>query len=192
MYRTAMESLKQWKSRENKKPLLIRGARQVGKTWLMKEFGLKEYAETVYINFDGNRQMKELFSPDFDVDRILIGLELYAGKRILPGETLLVFDEVQEVPDALASLKYFSENAPRHHILCAGLFSVWPSPGNLLSRGEVEFLDLYPLSYTEFLLCPWKRAICGRTEKRGFRPCLHVRSNLHRSAEVLLLRRRHA
>jgi Predicted ATPase (AAA+ superfamily) len=169
MYRTAMESLKQWKSRENKKPLLIRGARQVGKTWLMKEFGLKEYAETVYINFDGNRQMKELFSPDFDVDRILIGLELYAGKRILPGETLLVFDEVQEVPDALASLKYFSENAPRHHILCAGsLLGVALHPEISFPVGKVEFLDLYPLSYTEFLRALGKERFADVLKKGDF------------------------
>ena len=169
MYRTAMESLKQWKSRENKKPLLIRGARQVGKTWLMKEFGLKEYAETVYINFDGNRQMKKLFSPDFDVDRILIGLELYAGKRILPGETLLVFDEVQEVPDALASLKYFSENAPRHHILCAGsLLGVALHPETSFPVGKVEFLDLYPLSYTEFLRALGKERFADVLKKGDF------------------------
>jgi len=169
MYRTAMESLKQWKSRENRKPLLIRGARQVGKTWLMKEFGRKEYAETVYINFDGNRQMKELFSPDFDVDRILVGLELYAGKRIVPGETLLVFDEVQEVPDALASLKYFSENAPRNHILCAGsLLGVALHPETSFPVGKVEFLDLYPLSYTEFLSAMGKERFAGVLQKGEF------------------------
>ncbi len=107
MYRDAIESLYQWKKKKNKKPLLIRGARQVGKTWLMKKFGQTAYAKTVYISFDNNQQMRELFEADMKIDRIITGLELYAEVKITAEDTLLIFDEVQEVPNALTSLKVF-------------------------------------------------------------------------------------
>lgn len=120
MYRIAIEKLYKWKNSKRRKPLIIEGARQVGKTWLMKEFGKQAYADTVYINFDSNSRMADLFSADLDTDRLIMGLELYAGRKINPENTLLIFDEVQEVPRALASLKYFYENAPQYHIVCAG------------------------------------------------------------------------
>ena len=107
MYRYATENLDKWKNSKNRKPLIIEGARQVGKTWIMKEFGKKSYNKTVYINFDSNVQMAELFSIDLNVERIIMGLELYAGHKINPSDTLIIFDEVQEVPKALSSLKYF-------------------------------------------------------------------------------------
>jgi hypothetical protein len=125
MYRVAIENLYKWKESKHRKPLIIEGARQVGKTWLMKEFGEKAYADTVYINFDSNSRMAELFASDLDTDRLILGLELYAGRKINPDNTLLIFDEVQEVPRALSSLKYFYENAPQYHIVCAG--SLLPS-----------------------------------------------------------------
>jgi predicted AAA+ superfamily ATPase len=106
MYRTAIEELHTWKAKADKKPLIIRGARQVGKTWLMKEFGKTAFEKTVYINFDNNRRMKDLFSADLDVPRLVTGIELYSGQKIYPANTLLLFDEVQEVPKALTSLKY--------------------------------------------------------------------------------------
>ena len=152
MYRFAIEELKKWKTRENRKPLIIRGARQVGKTWLMKEFGASSYDQTVYINFDGNTQMQRLFDGDLDVQRIIIGLELYVGYKIDPENMLLVFDEIQEVPRALTSLKYFNENAPQYQIVCAGsLLGIALHDGTSLPVGKVEFLDLYPLSFYEFL-----------------------------------------
>lgn len=107
MYRTAIEQLLKWKQSKYRKPLIIEGARQVGKTWLMKEFGKTAYADTVYINFDSNSRMSELFSSDLDTDRLIRGLELYIGRKIDPNNSLLIFDEVQEVPRALTSLKYF-------------------------------------------------------------------------------------
>lgn len=107
MYRSAMEQLNKWKQKTNKKPLIIRGARQVGKTWLMKEFGKTAYEKAVYINFDNNPQMKELFSLDMRIDRIIMGIELYVGHKISPHNTLLIFDEVQEVPKALSSTEIF-------------------------------------------------------------------------------------
>lgn len=152
MYRFAIEELKKWKARENHKPLIIRGARQVGKTWLMKEFGASSYEQTVYINFDSNTQMQRLFDGDLDVQRIIIGLELYIGYKIDPEKMLLVFDEIQEVPKALTSLKYFNENAPQYQIVCAGsLLGIAPHDGTSFPVGKVEFLDLYPLSFYEFL-----------------------------------------
>ena len=153
MYRTAIEDLHKWKNKENKKPLIIRGARQVGKTWLMKEFGNIAYAETAYINFENNPQMKDLFAADMKIDRIITGIEIYNGRKIDPKNTLLIFDEIQEVPAALTSLKYFNENAPQYQIVCAGsLLGVALHPGTSFPVGKVEFLDLYPLSLTEFML----------------------------------------
>ena len=152
MYRTAMENLLLWKRKKNKKPLIIRGARQVGKTWLMKEFGKTAYKETVYISFDNNSRMQTLFDDDLNVERIITGLELYAGHKIDAESTLLIFDEIQEVPKALTSLKYFNENAPQYQIVCAGsMLGVALHQGTSFPVGKVEFLDLYPLSFFEFM-----------------------------------------
>ncbi|RHO48576.1 ATP-binding protein [Clostridium sp. AM09-51] len=153
MYRIAIEKLYKWKNSKHRKPLIIEGARQVGKTWLMKEFGKQAYADTVYINFDSNSRMADLFSADLDTDRLIMGLELYAGRKINPDNTLLIFDEVQEVPRALASLKYFYENAPQYHIVCAGsLLGIALHQGTSFPVGKVDFLKLYPLSFSEFLM----------------------------------------
>ena len=153
MYRIAIEKLYKWKNSKRRKPLIIEGARQVGKTWLMKEFGKQAYADTVYINFDSNSRMANLFSADLDTDRLIMGLELYAGCKINPDNTLLIFDEVQEVPRALASLKYFYENAPQYHIVCAGsLLGIALHQGTSFPVGKVDFLKLYPLSFSEFLM----------------------------------------
>ena len=153
MYRYAIEDLDKWKNSKNRKPLIIEGARQVGKTWIMKEFGKKSYNKTVYINFDSNAQMGELFSVDLNVERIIMGLELYAGHKINPADTLIIFDEVQEVPKALSSLKYFYENVPEYHIVCAGsLLGIALHEGTSFPVGKVDFLKLYPLSFKEFLM----------------------------------------
>lgn len=153
MYRSALEDLHQWKDSKYKKPLIIRGARQVGKTWLMKEFGKMAYPETVYINLENNQQMDFLFSADLDINRIISGLELYSGQKINPSKTLIIFDEIQEVPKALTALKYFHENAPQYSIICAGsLLGVALHPGTSFPVGKVDFLDLYPLSFLEFLI----------------------------------------
>lgn len=153
MYRIAMEKLYRWKESRRRKPLIIQGARQVGKTWLMKEFGRAAYRDMVYINFDSNSRMAELFASDLNTDRLIMGIELYAGKKIDPGSTLLIFDEVQEVPRALSSLKYFYENAPQYHIICAGsLLGIALHEGTSFPVGKVDFLELYPLSFREFLM----------------------------------------
>jgi len=170
LYRTAMENLIAWKNNPRRKPLIIQGARQVGKTWLMREFGKMAYKKTIYINFDSNPRMKELFSSDLNTERIIQGLELYADSKIDPSDTLLIFDEVQEVPRAISSLKYFCENAPEYHIVCAGsLLGIALHGGTSFPVGKVDFLKLYPLSFREYLLaCGKERLVdllaCGDFE----------------------------
>lgn len=171
MYRTATEQLHKWKQKKNKnkKPLIIRGARQVGKTWLMKNFGLTAYKKTVYVSLDNNKQMKDLFETDMRTERIITGLELYAGHKINPEDTLLIFDEIQEVPKALTSLKYFNENAPEYQIICAGsLLGVALHQGTSFPVGKVEFLDLYPLSFTEFMRAMGKEQFVELIDKGDF------------------------
>lgn len=169
MYRTAIEHLYKWKENKNKKPLIIRGARQVGKTWLMKEFGAAAYKKSVYISFDSNPQMRGLFAPDLDIERIVTGLELYAGHKINPADTLIIFDEVQEAPRALTSLKYFNENAPQYQIICAGsMLGVALHHGTSFPVGKVEFLDLYPLSFTEFMLASGKERFVELLKEKDY------------------------
>lgn len=169
MYRTAMEKLYQWKESKRRKPLIIEGARQVGKTWLMKEFGNKAYADTVYINFDSNSIMTELFASDLNTDRLIMGIELYVGRKIDPNNTLLIFDEVQEVPRALSSLKYFYENAPQYHIVCAGsLLGIALHGGTSFPVGKVDFLHLYPLSFKEFLMAIEGEQFARLLDQRDF------------------------
>ncbi len=153
MKRYAMQRLIEWKEDPNHLPIIIRGARQVGKTWLMREFGRTEFARCAYINFDHNERMKQLFSGDFDVDRILRGLAIESEVEIVPEETLIILDEIQEVPAALQSLKYFCED-DRHsyNIVAAGsLLGIAMHEGTSFPVGKVDSMDLYPLSFTEFL-----------------------------------------
>lgn len=169
MYRIAIEKLKRWKESKNRKPLIIEGARQVGKTWLMKEFGKLYYSDTVYINFDSNSTMKELFDSDLNVERIILGLELYTGKKIDFNNTLLIFDEIQEVPKALSSLKYFCENAPEYHIVCAGsLLGIAFHQGTSFPVGKVDFLKLYPLSFKEFLIATGNERFADLLDKQDY------------------------
>lgn len=152
MYRNKIEELVQWKNSKNRKPLIIRGARQVGKTWLMQEFGKSYYEKCAYINFDSNNRMEELFSTDFNIERIIQGLKIESGVNIEPENTLIIFDEVQETPKALTSLKYFCEKANEYHIVAAGsLLGVAIHEGTSFPVGKVDFMDLYPLNYEEFL-----------------------------------------
>ena len=169
MYRVAIEKLLKWKKSKKRKPLIIEGARQVGKTWLMQEFGRQAYKDTVYINFDSNSSMTELFASDLNTDRLIMGLELYAGHKIDPNNSLLIFDEVQEVPRALTSLKYFCENAPQYHIICAGsMLGIALHQGTSFPVGKVDFLKLYPLSFKEFLMATGKEQFAKLLDKRDF------------------------
>jgi len=152
MQRQAILDLEQWKNASGRKPLVLRGARQVGKTWLMKEFGKKAFKNVAYVNFDSNKGVRNLFDGDLDIPRLINGLQLSCDCRITPENTLLIFDEVQEAPRALASLKYFCENAPEYAIIAAGsLLGVAMHHGTSFPVGKVSFLNLYPMTFTEFL-----------------------------------------
>lgn len=152
MYRTAMDALLQWKEKINRKPLIIMGARQVGKTWLMKEFGKTHYEKTAYISFYNNKRMDDVFQADFDIKRILMNLNIESGVTITPGDTLIILDEIQDSPKVLESLKYFCEEAPQYHVVAAGsLLGVTIHEGVSYPVGKVDLLDLYPLNFREFL-----------------------------------------
>lgn len=169
MYRFAIEELYKWKSSKERKPLIIEGARQVGKTWLMKEFGKSAYTKTVYVNFDSNSKMAELFSSDLEINKIIMGIEIYSDVKITPEDTLIIFDEVQEVPRALASLKYFYENAPQYNIVCAGsLLGIALHQGSSFPVGKVDFLNLYPLSFKEFLMAIGKEKYVRLLDSREY------------------------
>lgn len=169
MYRYAIEELYKWKEKKNRKPLIIEGARQVGKTWLMKEFGEKAYSHTVYVNFDSNSTMAELFSTDLNIERIITGLELYSSQKIYADRTLIIFDEVQEIPRALSSLKYFYENAPQYQIICAGsLLGIALHQGTSFPVGKVDFLKLYPLSFKEFMMATGNERYVEVLEKQDY------------------------
>ena len=152
MKRGKIDDLIPWKNRSSRKPLIIRGARQVGKTWLMKEFGRTQYTQTVYINFEKTKQLKSIFEDDFDTRRIILALQIESGITIQATNTLLIFDEIQCVPEAITALKYFCEEAPEYHIIAAGsLLGVALHSGFSFPVGKVEFLDLHPLNFPEFL-----------------------------------------
>ena len=152
MKRFITDSLIAWKNSKTRKPLILKGARQVGKTYILKEFGGKYYHDMVYFNFDHDEGLSDLFKNTKDPKRIIEQLALASGKKIVPNDTLIFFDEIQECPNALNSLKYFCEEVPEYHIVCAGSLL-----GIRLSRtsfpvGKVDFLQLYPLSFSEFLI----------------------------------------
>jgi len=152
MKRSLYNELILWKQSVHRKPMIIRGARQVGKTWLMRTFGLQEYKKCVYLNCENNIRIKNIFTEDFDIQRIISALEIESGQKITMSDTLLIFDEIQEVPEALTSLKYFQEEVPALHILAAGsLLGVAMHPNSSFPVGKVDFLDLAPLSFVEFL-----------------------------------------
>lgn len=152
MRRFAMEKLEKWKNSKRRKPLIIMGARQVGKTWLMKEFGKKYYKKVAYVSFYNNERMKSVFDMDFDINRIIMNLNIESGVSITPEDTLIILDEIQEAPKVLESLKYFCEDAPEYHVVTAGsLLGVAIHQGVSYPVGKVDLLDLYPLSFREFL-----------------------------------------
>ncbi|MBD5404092.1 MAG: DUF4143 domain-containing protein [Treponemataceae bacterium] len=157
MYRTLIEDLKEWKNSKHRKPLILQGARQTGKTWLMKEFGRTEYKNTAYLFCQENPGLEALFNAPFDKERLLNGFQLICGFKIEPEETLIIIDEIQDIPKAITSLKFFYEQASEYHIICAGsLLGVSLHKDVSFPVGKVNFLNLYPLSFTEFLLAVGK------------------------------------
>lgn len=152
MKRTAEKQLLEWKNNPARKPLLLMGARQVGKTWLMQEFGHRHFSEVAYISFDSNERMRRAFRDGFDVQRLLMALQAETGCDMSPEKTLIIFDEVQESPEALTSLKYFCENAREYHVIAAGsLLGLQVHHGSGFPVGKVDMLELYPLTFSEFL-----------------------------------------
>ena len=169
MERFALSRMKEWKENENRKPLIIRGARQVGKTWIMKTFGQQYFEKTAYVNFDNNARMKQVFEGDLDIERLVLSISAETGVSIEAENTLIIFDEVQEVPKALTSLKYFYENAPQYHIVCAGsLLGIALHEGTSFPVGKVDFLKLYPLSFREFLMATDKERFAELLDKQDF------------------------
>lgn len=153
MKRAAMRQLAEWKKSKIHKPLILRGARQTGKTWLLKEFGRLFFQDTVYINFENEPRFRDLFKEDFDTKRIVSTIQLFYGKKIVAKTTLIIFDEIQAAEGALTSLKYFCENAPEYYIAAAGsLLGIAMHENQSFPVGKVSFLDLYPLSFSEFLV----------------------------------------
>lgn len=139
MRRDAMQQLYDWKEKTTRKPLIVRGARQVGKTWLMKEFASSAYRQFAYINFEDNEVMKDVFQKDFDVERILMAIQLVTG-IVVDTETLIIFDEIQEAPRGLTALKYFQEKAPQYHVVAAGsLLGIAMHSNDSFSRREGRF-----------------------------------------------------
>lgn len=152
MKREALNNLIKWKNSSTRKPLIVRGARQVGKTWLLKKFGKTQYDKFVYVNFEATPSLKELFKADLNVERIVSVLEIHSGSKITPDDTLIIFDEIQEAPSGLTSLKYFCEDAPEFHIVAAGSLLGLSMPNkSSFPVGKVDFLDLNPMSFLEFL-----------------------------------------
>lgn len=152
MKRILIDDLNTWKASIGRKPLIIQGARQVGKTWLMKEFGRNEFAQMVYLNFESSTRLKELFIEDFNIQRIIAVIEIETNTKIEASNTLLIFDEIQEAEKGLTALKYFFEQAPEYYIIAAGsLLGISLQKNNSFPVGKVDFLRLYPLSFMEFI-----------------------------------------
>ncbi len=153
MKRTVMKKLLNWKNSPYRKPLILKGVRQVGKTWVLKEFGRQYYENTAYFNFDENEEYRQFFETTKDVERILQNLMLAGGQKIFPGKTLIIFDEVQDCPKVINSMKYFYENAPEYHIACAGsLLGIALEKPSSFPVGKVNFMQIDPMTFTEFLM----------------------------------------
>lgn len=152
MRRYVMEQLVAWKNKKNRKPLILKGARQVGKTWLMKEFGRTQFKKVAYITFYNNQRMKRVFDDDYDINRIIMNINIEAQIEVTPEDTLIIFDEIQDAPRALESLKYFCENAPEYVVIAAGsLLGVAIHNGVSYPVGKVDQINLYPMNFREFL-----------------------------------------
>ena len=170
MQRYALKHLIDWKNKKNHKPLVIQGARQVGKTWLMQEFGKKYYEQVAYINFDVDVKSREIFEVDYDTERLIMDIGLATKTKINAENTLIIFDEIQECPRALTSLKYFRENAPQYDIIVAGsLLGVACHEGTGFPVGKVSFMNLFPLSFEEFLLAMGEERFVELLNKKDFK-----------------------
>lgn len=169
MERIKMEELVRWKEKPGRKPLILKGARQVGKTWLMKEFGERYFDQTAYVNLDRNGRMRHVFDGDFDVEAILMALNIETGVAIQPERTLIILDEIQEAPRAISALKYFCEDAPEYAIVAAGsLLGVAIHEGASFPVGKVDTMDIHPLNYREFLIAMGERPLADLLMQRKY------------------------
>lgn len=169
MKRYAMEQLVEWKNRPNRKPLVIKGARQVGKTWLMKEFGVECFKKVAYITFYNNKRMAKVFEDDYDIERIIMNINVETKIEVTPQDTLIIFDEIQEAPRALESLKYFCENAPEYALIAAGsLLGVALHQDISFPVGKVDTLDLYPMNFREFLEAVGETQLAGLLGRKNY------------------------
>ena len=169
MRRTLYEKMLQWKDSAVRKPLILQGARQVGKTWLMKEFGKNEFTKVAYLNFESSERLKRIFSSDFDIRRIITSLEIELGHKIQPETTLLIFDEIQEAEKGLTALKYFYEQAPEYFIIAAGsLLGISLQKHHSFPVGKVDFLQMYPMSFAEFLEGIGQPLLCAQLAQRNW------------------------
>lgn len=158
MYRNVIEKLRTWKNSEDRKPLVLAGARQVGKTYLLQKFGKEEYKNVAYINCDDNELAKNLFTQDYDMRRIILAIGAITNVEITPGKTLIILDEIQESKRGLAALKYFCENAPEYHVAVAGsLLGIAMHRGESFPVGKVNVINIYPMTFDEFLLAKGRR-----------------------------------
>ena len=178
MERDLMFELFQWKDRENRKPLILRGARQVGKTWLIREFAQRAYHSHVYVNFEDDEILRDVFTQDFDIERILsvVGLRMHT---VIDSDTLIIFDEIQAAPRGITSLKYFFEKAPHLHIVAAGsLLGISSHHDESFPVGKVDYLNLYPLSFREFLRAVGENQVLDLLEKKDWEKMIYVRDQL--------------
>lgn len=169
MERHVLQQLKEWKERKDRKPLIVNGARQVGKTWALREFAKREYAKEAYIICRKNKLVEQVFKQDFNVERILLSLSAIIHVDITPEDTLIILDEVQEIPEAIEALKYFCENAPEYHIAVAGsLLGISLHHNVSYPVGKVNEIDMYPMSYGEFLLAKGEKQCYKLLEEKNF------------------------
>ena len=167
MEREILKDLLKWRSRKDRKPLILLGARQVGKTYILKEFGKRYYENTAYINCDDNEMVKDLFLPDYDIKRILLSIGSITNVSIVPGKTLIILDEIQELKRGLNALKYFCENAPEYHVVVAGsLLGITLHQNESYPVGKVNTLYMYPMSYEEFLEAKGLTQMCNMLKNK--------------------------
>ena len=179
MYRFALDSLNAWKEKDGRKPLIVRGARQVGKTWLLKEFAKTSYRNSVYVNFEDAPLLQSLFVDDFDIDRIINVLEIYTGETIHVGDTLIILDELQVAERSLTSLKYFYEKAPGLHVVAAGsLLGISMPQKSSFPAGKVDFLDMHPMSFSEFLIALGEQRLVDLLKSRDWKSMAMLRNKL--------------
>lgn len=177
MYRNIIEQLKEWKNKEYRKPLVLAGARQVGKTFMLTEFGKQEFENVAYINCDDNNIAKDLFLQDYDMQRIILAIGAITQQTIIPGKTLIILDEIQELRRGLAALKYFCEKAPEYHVAVAGsLLGITMHQGESFPVGKVDVLNIYPMTYDEFLLAKGKQQMADILKSKDWNTIKLLRS----------------